>query len=205
MMFGNRTAAAAFALSVVAFCTLAGTARADLLYQFSLNASDGIEAASFSFTVPTFVTAGESPAFTPFTLTDGTHTWTFVDDLAGSFGGGGCFNFGTGGTAALFSCGGSVAVFSTDAAFRLITSSGLPTAPGVYSFAGVGIFEFPGGDLDPSLTGTLDVTGTAVPVPAPGPGLPAILAGGGILFGSTKLLEMLKHCRLRRDPRTSRR
>jgi hypothetical protein len=97
MTFGKRIADAAFALSLLAFCTLAGTARADLLYQFSLNASEGIEASSFSLTVPTFVTAGESPEFTPFTLTDGTHTWTFVDDLAASSGGLTCFLFGTGG------------------------------------------------------------------------------------------------------------
>jgi hypothetical protein len=42
MTFGNRIAVAAVALSFVAFCTLAGTALGDLLYQFSLNASSAM-------------------------------------------------------------------------------------------------------------------------------------------------------------------
>jgi len=173
MTFRNRKAAAAAALSFVACCILAGSARADLLYQFSLNASGGIHAAAFSFTVPTFVTTGESPAFTPFTLTDGTHTWTFVEGVAANLVGLGCFAFGTGGTATLGPDCGTGVQSSPDAAFLLQMDGGLPTATGTYSLDGRGIFDFPGGQQvlgiggAPHLTGNLVITIPINPVPEP--------------------------------------
>jgi hypothetical protein len=42
-----------------------------------------IESFEFSFTVPTFVTEGQSPAFTPFVVTDGTNQWGMWQDIVG--------------------------------------------------------------------------------------------------------------------------
>src|SRR5262245_2997644 len=174
MTFKKRIVVAAVALSLVASCTLARTAQADLLYQFSLDASGAIEAATFSFTVPTFVTAGESQAFTPFTLTDGTHTWTFIAALADSPVGLGCFAFSTGGTNTFLTPGCGIEVLpSSEAAFSLMINGGLPAATGVYSLDGRGIFDFPDGQHVlgigglPHLTGTLDISISINPVPEP--------------------------------------
>ena len=73
----------AVALSALALVTLTGTAHADLLYQFDVHETTmpslGFQSFSFSFTVPTFVATGQSPAFTPFTITTsgsiGTHSY----------------------------------------------------------------------------------------------------------------------------------
>ena len=89
-----------FALSTLAFC---GLARASLVYDFNIGAAGGIDAFSFSFTVPSFVGEGQSPAFAPFTVTDGTHAWTMINDLTGHTAGvpSGCFMFDNGGTSSL--------------------------------------------------------------------------------------------------------
>jgi len=63
------------ALSALSLFTLAGTAHADLLYQFDVTDGGFLCPFSFSFTVPTFVTLGQSPAFTPFTVTAGPHSY----------------------------------------------------------------------------------------------------------------------------------
>ena len=76
--------------------TFTVSARADLLYSFALTPSSGpIQNFSFSFTVPAFATAGATPAFTPFNVTDGTHTWSMVQDFVGLGGCGGSFSFAT--------------------------------------------------------------------------------------------------------------
>src|SRR5215469_5210472 len=74
------------ALSALPLVTLVGTAPADLLYQFDVHetTSFGFQPFSFSFTVPTFVTAGQSPAFAPFTITTsgsiGTHSYKITSN-----------------------------------------------------------------------------------------------------------------------------
>ena len=157
-----------FAISTLAFC---GLARASLVYDFNIGAAGGIDAFSFSFTAPSFVGEGQSPAFAPFTVTDGTHTWTMINDLTGHTTGvpSGCFMFDNGGTSSLQSpCG--VGVFAPpDGALDLVLGVGvpLPTATGVYSLSGSGLFDFAGeqGTLVTSPVGTLDITGTPVPEP----------------------------------------
>jgi hypothetical protein len=163
-----------FALSTLAFCALA---RASLVYDFNIGADGGIDAFSFSFTVPSFVGEGQSPAFAPFTDTDGTHTWTLINDLTGHTTGvpSGCFMFDNGGTSSLQPpCG--VGVFAPpDGALFLTLGVGvpLPTATGVYTLSGSGLFNFAGGQgtLDTSPVGTLDVTGASVPEPRTSIGL----------------------------------
>jgi hypothetical protein len=57
--------------------------QADEAYRFDYTALSGpVESFSFSFTAPTLVIAGTSPDFTPFTLTDGTNSWTMTNDVA---------------------------------------------------------------------------------------------------------------------------
>ena len=123
----------------------------------------------FSFTVPTFVTAGQSPAFTPFTVTIGTHSYKMINDLAGASPGTGCFAFNTGGMNTVFpDC--SVAAFGTqdgDGAFRLSLDA-LPTATGLQTLADFSGGAFGDGSVTPTTNfgGTLDITSvTSVPEP----------------------------------------
>jgi hypothetical protein len=126
------------ALGALALFTLAGTAHADLMYQFDVHetTSLGFQPFSFSFTVPTFVTAGQSPAFTPFTVTFGTHSYKMINDLAGTFPGGiGCFMFDTGGPAFIDpSCNIGASTTDGNGALKLVTVDGLPTATGMQTF-----------------------------------------------------------------------
>jgi len=154
-----------FALGALAICALAGTAHASTLYQFDVIATGGVDSFSFSFTVPSFVTTGQSPAFTPFNVTDGTHTWTMINDLAG-IGAVSCFLFDTGGSSNINSTCGFGVGSAPDGSIELTISGGLPTANGPYSISsGLGILDFSGGEDTPSLSGTLTVTSESVPEP----------------------------------------
>ena len=163
----------------VALCALAlcGSARASLVYEFDIGAAGGIDAFSFSFTVPSFVGEGQSPAFAPFTVTDGTDTWTMINDLTGHTAGvpSGCFMFDNGGTSSLQPpCG--VGVFAPpDGALTLALGVGvpLPTVTGAYTLSGSGLFDFAGGQgtLHTSPVGTLDISGAPVPEPCTSIGL----------------------------------
>jgi hypothetical protein len=142
--------------------SFAGIAQADIFYEFNLNAStdpnNPLEAFSFSFTAPTFVGNPSTPAFTPFTVTDGTHSWTMTEDWVGTGNGINCFEFGTGaGEANLGSCGAVVAGIGGEIQFA---SSVLPTATGTYGLTPGfgGILLFAGGGDFPGLTGTLTVS-----------------------------------------------
>jgi PEP-CTERM motif len=163
-----------FALSTLAFC---GLAKGSLIYDFNISASGGIDAFSFSFTVPNFVGEGESPAFTPFTITDGTHTWTMMNDLTGLTSGVpvGCFMFDNGGTSSLQPPCGIGVVAPPDGALDLTLDGSLPlpTATGLYSLSGSGLFDFAGaqGTLETAPVGTLDITGAPVPEPRSSIGL----------------------------------
>ena len=161
------------ALSALSLFTLAGTAHADLLYQFDVHettTSVGFQPFSFSFEVPTFVTDGQSPAFTPFTMTFGTHSYKMINDLAGTaFGPTGCFLFGTGGTGVILpGCGISVPTTDGDGTLRLFVPGGLPTATGLQTLAvSDGFFGTGVTDVHPVFGGTLDITSvTSVPEPA---------------------------------------
>ena len=164
------------ALSALPLVTLAGTAHADLLYQFDVHETTmpalGFQPFSFSFTVPTFVTDLQSPAFTPFTMTAGTHSYKMIDDLTGvdSFGRG-CFQFDTGRTASSApGCGGGATDVDGDGQFELDVPGGLPTATGMHTFGIDSLGAFGTGAPAVALTGlsgTLDITSvTSVPEPA---------------------------------------
>src|SRR5215468_1775598 len=123
------------ALSALPLVTLVGMAHADLLYQFDVHETTaspiGFQPFSFSFTVPTFVTDGQSPAFTPFTVTFGTHSYKMINDLAVTSLGTGNFCFDTGGMISINpDCSFDVMPTSKDGdgAFTLETLGGLPTA-----------------------------------------------------------------------------
>jgi hypothetical protein len=154
------------ALSALAFC---GMARASLVYNFNIGAAGGVQAFSFSFTVPSFVTGSQSPAFAPFTVTDGTHTWTMFNDLTGFTVGGmaACFMFDTGGTSSLQPpCG--IGVFAPPDGALAVTLppfTPFPTATGVYNLSGGGLFDFAAGSssLQTSPVGTLVITSTPEP------------------------------------------
>ncbi len=176
------------ALSMLVSCA---AARASYIYDFNVHAADGIDAFSFSFTVPDFVADGQSPTFTPFSVTDGTHTWTMVNDLTGFTPGlpTACFAFDTGGTSSLQSqC--AVGVFAPpDGALTLALGPGVlfPNATGVYALSGSGLFDFVGaqGTLITSPVGTLTISSTPEPRGA------SILLGLAFLALAWKLRKRL--------------
>jgi hypothetical protein len=157
-----------------AFC-LASASHASELYTFEYTALSGpVESFSFSLTAPAFVTAGSSPLFTPFTLTDGTNNWTMTKDLVDLLDPSGlnrgCFQFGTpfaGLSTGVPPFGGPCSFIiggpGTDqAALEFDTSDGLPTAPGSYKpvdFSGA--FDTPAGfEFIEPITDTFNPTGT---------------------------------------------
>jgi hypothetical protein len=142
-------------LLTLAVCLTGGIAHADFDYTFNVNASSPLDAFSFSFTVPTFVGNGATPAFTPFTVTDGTHSWTMTQDLVVPSLGEGCFMFGTVGTSLSSGCG-FIVPNAPDGGLYLEASQ-LPTATGIYGLSGSSIFDFAGGAAGqefPNLTGS---------------------------------------------------
>jgi hypothetical protein len=164
------------ALSALPLMTLAGTAHADLLYQFDVHETTmpalGFQPFSFSFTVPTFVTDGQSPAFTPFTVTFGTHSYKMINDLAVTSLGLGNFCFATGGMILNPDCSINATQISNDGegAITLETPGGLPTATGMQTLADFsdGVFGTgPFVTVAPLFGGALDITTvTSVPEPA---------------------------------------
>jgi hypothetical protein len=165
----------ALALVIVLIALLTPSlAHADEIYSFSVTSSVGCSACngsaldpfSFSFTVPTFVASGDSPAFTPFTVTDGTHSWTMVNGLAGNYPGGSCFEFGTATNATLsLSPNCTLSAIPPDGGlFAVNFSTPLPTADGVYNMSsGAGLFQFPGSADSINMGGTLTITSAPEP------------------------------------------
>jgi len=152
-------------------CCVAAACRAQVVYKFTYTAVSGpVNSFSLSFTVPAFVTAGSTPAFTPFTLTDGTNSWTMKKDLVTVEDPTGlnraCFQFGTPfaglslGMPPLFGpCSLSVGGPGVNQAAFEFETTGLPTAAGTYpAVAFVGSFDTPTGFE--SITSQFNPTGT---------------------------------------------
>jgi hypothetical protein len=155
-------------LLTLAVCIAGGIAHADIEYQFNINATGPMDAFSFSFTSPTFVGGGATPAFTPFTVMDDLtpqNSWTMTQDLV--CGNPTLFEFGTAGadlfsitTGAFIGCG--FGVNPPDGGFSLYISA-LPMATGTYGLGGQGDFLFAGGFDSSNLTGTLTVSDVPEP------------------------------------------
>jgi hypothetical protein len=154
---------------MVALFGLAGTAHADLDYNFDVSASSPFDAFSFSFVAPDFVNFcgppffPACPAFTPFDVTDGTNTWTMTHDLTTNsrlppplV----CFEFGTADRALSSGCGVQTDPPPPQGSFFLALPA-FPTATGIYSVSGLGGFSGHIGSV--SLTGTLEIS--SVPEP----------------------------------------
>ena len=120
-------------LAVFLLSVFAASARADLIYSFSFTPTSGsIESFAFSFDVPTYVTTGQSPAFDPFTITDGTHSASITEDLAENITSGSCFVFLTA-TGASSDSDCDVDVHPNGAAVLMEASGGLPTTTGTFT------------------------------------------------------------------------
>jgi hypothetical protein len=166
-------------LSVLA-CTLSTAGKADLLYAFTYDATTGpLHSFAFSFTAPEFVVGGNSPTFTPFTLSDRTNSWTMVTDLIEVGGTGvGCFLFGTP-LAQLTTIFGpcSFAVGGDGVgAFVFATNGGLPSTVGTYASSDFsGIFDTASGGIEflgpigssADDTGSMSLTISTTSVPEP--------------------------------------
>jgi len=170
-----KTAAPRMALVVMALSAMTGSARAaDLLYAFDLT-GDFLTPFSFSFTVPDFVTSGQSPAFSPFTITNGTDSWVMTQDLAASQFGEGCFSFASAG-GGVNNCGWSSG--PNEGSFVVSLPGGLPTATGTYIFnLGFGDFEAPGFSVSPGFAGSVTISSVTTATPEP----PTITLFGGII------------------------
>lgn len=174
-------------LGIAVASMLAGVVHADVLYQFDVNAPPyGIEAFSFSFTAPTFVTSG-SPPFTPFVVTDGTNLWTMSDDAAASVVSNdgstfGCFAFGTSGTTLGVSgsgCGVEV-LGPPDGGMWFLLNNEMPTTTGSDFFLlANGIFDYSGGQDLPFFSGALYVS-SVDSLPGGSPSSPVFLAGTSV-------------------------
>jgi hypothetical protein len=117
-------------LSICAF-----SAHGGVLYSFSFTPSYGpIQSLAFSFAVPTFVTAGQSPAFSPVIITDGVDSDTLTMDIAavnsqGNF----CFNFGAAVNTQLYSDCATGWGAPNGGVLVTLFSGGLPTAAGTFT------------------------------------------------------------------------
>jgi hypothetical protein len=157
----------------------AASAQAGVLYDFNFiqGAGTQVQNFEFSFIAPTFVTSGQSPAFTPFTITDGTHTSTMTEDLIGLSAGTGCFDFGSGADVIIGNCSLS-APGPTGGVISFNLSAGLPSTTGVFDaivnggfYVNSSTIAFAGGNA------TLTVSN----VPEPASGVLVLAAVG--LFG----------------------
>lgn len=180
-------------------CVLGLVCQADVLYTFTYTAVTGpVQNFSFSFTAPTFVTDGSSPAFTPFSPTDGTNSWTMTKDLVAlsdPSGANTCFMFGTpfatfGAPPPFGPCGIGVGGPGVNqGAILLETSGGLPSAPGIYSTVHFsGLLDTPAGFEDINLgpiSGSIDNTGTMtlVVTSVPEPSTLSLMAIGLLALG----------------------
>jgi hypothetical protein len=139
-----------------------------LQYTFSYSATGGpIQNFSFSFIEPAFVlTGGALPSFIPFTLTDGTASWTMTQDLVNISG---CFMFGTpfarlGNPGPFGACAVSVGGPGiSEGGFFLAPTGGLPSATGTYGSVMGGSFDTPAGfESINQTTGIMTLTITQV-------------------------------------------
>jgi hypothetical protein len=158
----KQTFLAVFLLSV-----FAASARADLIYSFSFTPTSGsIESFAFSFDVPTYVTTGQSPAFDPFTITDGTHSASITEDLAENITSGSCFVFLTA-TGASDNSQCDINVGDNGAAVQMKAAGGLPTTTGTFTYISAALLGT-GTEVE-GVAGVTELTITNAPLTTPEP------------------------------------
>ncbi len=162
----------------------AASARADEIYDFSFTQTGGnIKSFEFSFTVPTYVTAGNPPAFTPFTVTDGTNNWTINTDVAIiANGSAGCMQFGTLNYAELLTstCGGD-ALSAGAGLMQFYFNGGFPSVDGIYTpYFNADFYQsfLPEAISFEQALGNLQLTIIQTPVPEASSGMLLLLAVG---------------------------
>ena len=151
-------------LAILGAHVFAAAAQGSLLYSFSVEAADGIQAFSFSFRAPQFLTSGGVPSFDPFDVTDGTHTWTMALGVLGivqsDAGTDGCYSFATA-NGRVSECAGFLD--TVGGAEILLETSGLPQTTGTFALirAAGGFSIAPNNTIFFGSNGILEVTGTA--------------------------------------------
>jgi hypothetical protein len=168
----SRTAFA-FALGVALTLTAAApAAMAGVVYNFTFtpgttDTGTPIEAFSFSFTEPGFITSTSDVSFTTFDMTDGANSdaITFgeaTDNGDSSY----CFDFVSSSNQLSSGCG--LDASSEQGYVDFVLSGQLPTALGVYTdTSGIVLLDYSGNSFDRTYgTLTLDVTSSATPEPA---------------------------------------
>lgn len=178
-----------FSACLVGCCLVAGC-QASELYTFSYAAATGpIQSFSFSFTSPTFVADGESPAFIPFSVTDGAKSWAMTRDWVMMNPPDGCFLFGTPKTDTIATAPCGMALGGDNSGGLLLDFyGGLPSQSGIFpANPFFGVFTEPSGVhlMGPTAFGLASagyVTLTITDVVAPEPSSLALMAIGFVAF-----------------------
>jgi hypothetical protein len=195
MSHGKRFGWNSILLALAFVVGIAAPARADYTYTFTYAANPGtaIHSFSFSFTVPAIITAppDSSPAFTPFSVTDGTNSWTVSENVVGFSGieNEGCFGFRSATNASIGADGCGWAASNGGGVFTFNFAGGLPSGAGHYlpNVAG-GAFVSNNGSTNDAIakgfvnvpdTGTfaLDIASSTLAVPEP---CSLLLLGSGL-------------------------
>lgn len=196
------TSARLLLISLLA-CCFSIPSYADVVYSFDYTAVSGpVQSFAFSLTTPTFITGDSSPALTPFTPTDGVHTFTITKDLVSA---GGCFMFGTP-YATLsgpppFECSVAAGGPGYNQGGFIVDTMKLPAAPGRYGpepfiggFDASSGFEYIESSPSPFFqkTGVMSLTVTEPSVPEPA-ALSSLVIGFCAVWGLWAVKRKSRH------------
>ncbi len=149
--------------------SLMATAQADEMYILDFTPTenvDGLEIDGFSltFTVPTFVTTGQSPAFPTLSLNDGSNAADLTEDLVLNVSGVSCFDYQTPTNATTNDECGQTWEAPDGGVFEATFASALPDTAGTYTGYGIASFYSGIGGYNET-EGTVQLKVTSVPEP----------------------------------------
>ena len=154
------------------------SASADVLYDFSVSPTEGIQPFDLNFNSPSFVGNDQTFSIPSVTITDGTHSWSLVHGGATSNLGFACFGFGTSAVTLFVTGCGSEFNPSSNVAFlevAFVSLPALPTTDGVFTNSATyqaDIFGYSG--TTRVVDSGANVTLTISQVPEPSATLPAM-------------------------------
>ncbi len=171
------------------------TAKATVLYSFAFSASPTYTTPTFSITTPDFLTASGAVTIQPFTITNGTSTWTFTKAYVSPL----CFDFATANGSVGFSgnpafCTAGAGLANSGMIVTNFFSGGSPTQGQTGTFTGFIAIDTWNATLAHTSVTQIPLTVTISQIPEPAVGL-----GAGALL----LLALLRKTGRRKSPATS--